>query len=80
MYVLLLQSVSLNSSPALLESKEICLERCVVFRLDLPAQRLTMAIRARANLSLQNVIEPILVKQGIFMKDVIMHIVSIFAN
>jgi hypothetical protein len=61
------------------ESKEIILERCIVFRLDLPGQRLTMAIRARANRSLKDVIEPVLIKNGISMKDVIMHIVCFFS-
>jgi hypothetical protein len=60
------------------ESKEIVLERCIVFRLDLPGQRLTMAMRARANRSLKDVIEPVLIKNGLSMKDVIMHIVCLF--
>ena len=61
-----------------MELKVLRLERCSVFRLDLPGQRQTMAIRARSNRLLPDVVEPILVKYGVCSQDVIMHIVRTY--
>ena len=70
-----LQSVSLNAEATSIDAKEISLELCALFRLDLPGHRQTMAIRARSYKRLHDVVDPILVRHGVTVKDVIIHIV-----
>jgi len=68
------QSISLNNDAIQLASKSIYLEKCTVFRLDIPGRRV-MAVRARASNRLNDVVSPILTRAGISCDDVIIHVV-----
>jgi len=59
---------------ARLTSKSVHLEKCTVFRLDIPGRRV-MAVRARVNHRLRDVIGPILSRVGLSFNDVVIHVV-----
>lgn len=67
--------VSMGCDAATVELREIRLEKCVIFRLDLPGQRQSMAVRARSNRLLHDVVEPVLARYEISLKDVSMLVV-----
>ena len=68
------QCVSLTDDVIQLLSKTIHLEKSTVFRLDIPGRRV-MAVRARVNHRLDDVVSPILARAAISYDDVIIHVV-----
>ena len=75
------QSISLGDDVVQYASKHIRLEKCGVFRLDMPGRRV-MAIRARISQTLCDVVSPILARVGMSWSDVVIHIVcnAAFSN
>jgi len=69
-----LQCVSLGDDVLRLASKSVHLEKCIVFRLDIPGRRV-LAVRARVNHTLSDVVSPILSRASISYADVVIHIV-----
>jgi len=69
-----MQCVSLTEDVIQLVSKSVYLEKCIVFRVDIPGRRV-MAVRARINHRLNDVVSPILARAGISYDDVIIHVV-----
>lgn len=74
MHGVCLQSVSLSDDPIRLVSKSVRLEKCAVFRLDVPGRRV-MAVRARVSQTLYDVVSPILARSGMSWTDVVIHVV-----
>ena len=68
------QSISLNDDAIQFASKSIHLEKCVVFRLDVPGRRV-MAVRARVTRTLCDIVSPILTRAGLSWNDVVVHVV-----
>jgi len=69
------QRISRSDDAVQLASKSVRLEKCAVFRLDLPGRRV-MAVRARVSQTLRDVVFPILTRAGVAWNDVVIHVVS----
>ena len=68
--------IDVSKNISSLALKEIHLERCTVFRLDLPNSK-TMAVRSRPNKTIGQTLGPILSKYQMELKKMIVHVVSV---
>ena len=65
----------MNLDVATLGSKEIKIEKRVLFRMDLPNKK-SIGVKAKPNRTIQDVFRPILHKYNIRLEDMVVHIVS----
>ena len=68
------QCISISDDAVQFASKSIRLEKCAVFRLDIPGRRV-MAVRARVSQTLGDVVSPVLRRVGMSWNDVVVHVV-----
>ncbi|CAG5131037.1 unnamed protein product [Candidula unifasciata] len=69
------KAVDLNDDISTLGSKEIVIERRVLFRLDLPDGK-SVAAKAKPNRSIRDVLKPILTKYGYSLENISMNVTS----
>lgn len=70
------QPLNLNEDISTLGSKEITIERRVLFRMDLPNKK-SIGVKAKPNRLIRDVFKPILNKYGYRMGAIDVHLVSI---
>lgn len=69
-----LQSVDVTSNASTIVGREICLHKCVVFRLGLGSK--ILAVRADPDDCVKDVLGPVLLKYGFIFERTVIHIVS----
>ena len=69
------QPLNLNDDISSLGSKEVTVERRVLFRMDLPNKK-SIGVKAKPNRMIRDVFKPILNKYGYRMDAIDVHLVS----
>ena len=69
-----LQSIDVTNNSTTVVGRELCLHKCVVFRLGLGSK--TLAVRADPDVCVKDVLSPVLLKYGFIFERTVIHIVS----
>lgn len=69
------QPLNLNDDISTLGSKEVTIERRVLFRMDLPNKK-SIGVKAKPNRLIKDVFKPILTKYGYKLDTIDVHLVS----